>query len=102
MLVSCINLKKKLERYLRVNLLGPGPRLMKKRIYRAAVSQRLRNTDLHKTPVHALKGSRRYYVRVGTAENLRAVLPYPIKFTCTFEVSKVLTVRNAALWGTAV
>jgi len=33
-------------RYLRVNLLGPGPRLMKKRIYRAAVSQRLRNTAL--------------------------------------------------------
>ena len=32
-------LEKKLERYLRVNLLGPGPRLMKKRIYRAAVSQ---------------------------------------------------------------
>jgi hypothetical protein len=25
-------------------LLGPGPRLIKKRIYRAAVSQRLRNT----------------------------------------------------------
>ena len=24
---------KKVERYLRVNLLGPGPRLMKKRIY---------------------------------------------------------------------
>ena len=39
-------LKKKLERYLRVNLLGPGSRLMKKRIYRAAVSQRLRNTAL--------------------------------------------------------
>ena len=37
---------KKMERYLRVNLLGPGPRLMKKRIYRAAVSQRLRNTGL--------------------------------------------------------
>jgi len=36
----------KMERYLRVNLLGPGPRLMKKRIYRAAVSQRLRNTAL--------------------------------------------------------
>ena len=29
MLVSCINLKK-MERYLRVNLLGPDPRLMKK------------------------------------------------------------------------
>jgi len=26
--------------------MGPGPRLMKKRIYRAAVSQRLRNTAL--------------------------------------------------------
>jgi len=37
---------KKMERYLRVNLLGPGPRLIKKRIYRAAVSQRLRNTDI--------------------------------------------------------
>ena len=37
---------KKMERYLRVNLLGPGPRLMKKRIYRAAVSQRLRNTGV--------------------------------------------------------
>jgi len=37
---------KKLERYLRVNLSGPGPRLTKKRIYRAAVSQRLRNTAL--------------------------------------------------------
>jgi hypothetical protein len=35
-----------MERYLRVYLLGPGPRLMKKRIYRAAVSQRLRNTGL--------------------------------------------------------
>jgi hypothetical protein len=34
-----------MERYLRVNLLGPGPRLMKKRLYRAAVSQWLRNTD---------------------------------------------------------
>ena len=30
-------LKEILERYLRVNLLGPGPRLMKKNIYRAAV-----------------------------------------------------------------
>jgi len=37
---------KKLESYLRVNLLGPGARLIKKRIYRAAVSQRLRNTDV--------------------------------------------------------
>jgi len=37
---------KKLEMYLRVNLLGPGPRLIKKRIYRAAVSQRLRNTGV--------------------------------------------------------
>ena len=37
---------KKLERYLRVNLLQPGPRLIKKRIYRAAVLQRLRNIAL--------------------------------------------------------
>ena len=36
----------KLERYLRVNLLGPGPRLIKKRIYWTVVSQRLRNTAI--------------------------------------------------------
>jgi len=37
---------KKMERYLRVNLLRLDPRLMKKRIYRAAVSQELRDTAL--------------------------------------------------------
>jgi len=41
-----MKLKKKLERYLRVNLLGPGPRLMEKKNYRAAVSQRLTNTGI--------------------------------------------------------
>jgi hypothetical protein len=35
-----------MERYLRVNLLGPGPSSYKKRIYRSAVSQRLGNTEL--------------------------------------------------------
>jgi len=40
-------IKKKLERCLPVNLLGPGPRLIKKRIYRAAVSQRLTNIALY-------------------------------------------------------
>ena len=34
------------ERYLRINLLGPGPHLIKKKIYRAAVSQKLRNAAL--------------------------------------------------------
>jgi len=43
--VSLMYELKKIERYLRVNLLGQGPRLMKKK-YRAAVSQMLRNTDL--------------------------------------------------------
>jgi hypothetical protein len=37
---------KKMVSYLRVHLLGLGPRLMKKRIYEATVSQRLRNTDI--------------------------------------------------------
>ena len=40
---------KKMVTYLRVNLLGPGTRLMKKKIYRAAVSQKLRNTALEIT-----------------------------------------------------
>jgi len=43
---------KKMERYLRVNLLGPGPRLIKKKIYRAAVSQRLRRIELKHFTVH--------------------------------------------------
>jgi len=47
---------KKMERYLRVNLLGLGPRLMKKRIYRAAVSQKLRNTAINLERNLTLKG----------------------------------------------
>ena len=35
-----------MKKYLLVNLLGPGPRLLKKRIYRPAISQRLRITGL--------------------------------------------------------
>ena len=35
-----------MERYLRTNLLGPGPCFVKKIIYRAAVLQKLRNTGL--------------------------------------------------------
>jgi len=45
-----------MERYLRVNLLGPGPRLIKK-IYRASVSQRLRNTGLE-APLPTFQASR--------------------------------------------
>jgi hypothetical protein len=40
---------KKMERDLRVNLLGPGPASYKKIIYRAAVSQRLGNTALERS-----------------------------------------------------
>ena len=38
---------KKMKRDLRVNLLGPGPRLIKKKNYRAAFSQMLRNSALY-------------------------------------------------------
>ena len=50
---------KKMEMYLRVNPLGPDPRLMKERIYRAAVSQSLRNTarsGLRKSPLGGVQG----------------------------------------------
>jgi hypothetical protein len=40
---------KKLESYLRVNLLGPGPSSYKTIIYGAAVSQRLGNTAIDNT-----------------------------------------------------
>jgi len=42
--VSLMYELKKMERYLQVNLLGLGPRLLKKKNYWAAVSQILRNT----------------------------------------------------------
>ena len=38
-----------MESYLRVNLLGLGPRLMKKRIYRVAVLQKFRNNLMDET-----------------------------------------------------
>ena len=37
---------KKMERYFTSKSVGTGPSSYEKRIYRAAVSQRLRNTDL--------------------------------------------------------
>jgi len=42
---------KKIGKVFTSNLLGPGPRLLKKSIYRAAVSQRLRNTDLDRAGI---------------------------------------------------
>jgi len=44
--VSLMYELKKMERYLRVNLLGPGPRLIKKEFSAPVVSQRLRNTGI--------------------------------------------------------
>jgi len=44
-----MNLKKKLESYLRVNFVGTGPSSYERSIYRAAVSQRLRNTGIEDT-----------------------------------------------------
>jgi hypothetical protein len=46
----------KMESYLRVNLLGPGPSCYKKIIYRAAGSQRLGNTVLQHVIEGKIKG----------------------------------------------
>jgi hypothetical protein len=51
---------KKIGRYLRVNLLVPGPRLIKKRIYRASVSQRLRNAALYEESTHGETSALQY------------------------------------------
>jgi hypothetical protein len=53
---------KKIERYLLVNLLGPGPSSYKKRIYRAAVSQRLRNTALKQTVNRIIRENRHFTI----------------------------------------
>jgi hypothetical protein len=59
---------KKLERYLRVNLLGPGPSFYKKIIYRAAVSQRLRNTGLE--DYENLEKDKNNYKHAGLVEKI--------------------------------
>jgi len=53
-------LKKNLELYLRGNLLGPGPRIMKKSIYRAAVSRRLRNIGVWYRNIALIQKVKRY------------------------------------------
>ena len=60
MLVLCTNLKK-MERYLRVNLLGPGPRLIKKNLPGRGITMvekhwiRLRALFIIPTDVHNYK-----------------------------------------------
>ena len=60
-----------MEKYLRVNLLGPGPLLMKKIIYQATVSQKLRNTGLvgsyHSSSKLYEHGGSRYRRKFGTS-----------------------------------
>ena len=78
-------LKKKWKRILRVNLFGPGPRLMKKIIYRAAVTQRLRNTVLDHTqrrttvsraPLDELSARRRdLYLTTHNTHNRQTSMP---------------------------
>ena len=54
-------------------MLGPGPCLVKKRIYRAAVSQRLRNNGLQDGQVAILMSSGTYrYAGKRGASTLRA------------------------------
>ena len=92
-------------RYLRVNLLGPGPRLMKKRIYWPAVSQRLRNTALEGadiavglfTVTNSDVSTHDLLLGVGVVETLKigyvhigACLPPDLKFTKTFSARKLL------------
>jgi len=45
-----MNLKKKIGKVFMSKFVGTGPSSYEKRIYRAAVSQRLRNTDLDHAP----------------------------------------------------
>jgi len=61
-----------MERYLRQNLLRPGPRLTQKRIYRVAVSQRLKNTLTY--CMDAWTGA--MYIQYGTVCNFQALYAY--------------------------
>jgi len=45
-----MNLKKKVGKLFTSTFVGTGPSSYEKRIYRAAVSQKLRNTDLYHVP----------------------------------------------------
>jgi hypothetical protein len=73
-------LKNKLEWYFHVNLLGPGPRLIKKIIYRAVISQRLRNTVLEYVDNEVMKqiniNNRSNIPRFKTAKVNQAYSPF--------------------------
>jgi hypothetical protein len=56
MLVQCMNLKK-IGKIFTSKFVGTGPSSYKKRIYWAAVSQRLRNTAVADKPVRRQSGS---------------------------------------------
>ena len=55
-----MNLKKYIGNVVTSKFVGTGPSFYKKRIYRAAVSQRLRNTALEDASLHQLL---RYYLK---------------------------------------
>jgi hypothetical protein len=58
MLVQCMNLKK-IGKIFTSKFVGTGPlNKKKKRIYRAAVSQNLRNTALHHICIHSWKAAK--------------------------------------------
>jgi hypothetical protein len=60
-----MNLKKKIGKVFTSKLVGTGPLFYKKRIYRAVVSQRLRNTEL------GLVGSTILKYKVKTRQDVR-------------------------------
>ena len=75
-----------MERYLRVNLLGLSPRLMKKIIYRAAVSQRLRNTGLHNVLLFSTDSKRKLACYFKTV-HCRYLWPRRNVFTARYDPS---------------
>ena len=75
-----MNLKKKMERYLRVNLLGPGPRLMKKEFTGPGLTKAEKHCSrIHKSSTPELNGGRTSprYVLINFKFSLILSNPFP-------------------------
>ena len=70
-----MNFKKKNGKVFTSKFVGTGPSSYEKRIYRTAVSQSLRNTDLHQ-PVHTVTLPRREY-KIYSVVHFNPFNPYP-------------------------
>jgi len=94
MLVLCMNLKI-FGKLLTSKSVEIGPSSYEKRIYRAAVSQRLRNTDLDKY-LRGTKGPLEAYLHRDQKERLKPIIPFNFTNSTLFRLMTACSLEKCA------